>query len=81
MNEARYFKAPWSQWLVIMSTIASVLCVGLDFVPHLRVYPLAPSTIRIAFLFGLLILPAIAFAKLGPILDGCMFCEDLSQSP
>ncbi len=42
MNEARYFKAPWSQWLVIMSAIASVLCVGLAFVLHLRVYPLAP---------------------------------------
>ncbi len=35
---------------------------------RIRTYPF--STFRIAFLFGLLILPAIALAKLGPILDG-----------
>lgn len=42
MSGSRYFKAPWSRLLIVMSIIGSVLCIGLGFVPHLRIYPFAP---------------------------------------
>ena len=72
MSASRYFKAPWSGLLIVMSIIGTVLCVGLAFVPQLRIFPLAPLGFKSLLMLFVVLTPlaCLFFSVTGYTVEG-----------